>query len=82
MATRSGTVDPGILFWLIDAGLDHVRAWPTGLQQRSGLLGLAGTADIREVEAGRGKGAREERANGRARCVGATSCGRRSRRWP
>lgn len=51
MATRSGSVDPGLLLWLEE----HERLTPhevaTALEQRSGLLALAGTADLREVEA-------------------------------
>jgi acetate kinase len=50
MATRSGSVDVGMLTWLLDAGVDQLEL-ATGLQHRSGLLGLAGTADMREVEA-------------------------------
>jgi acetate kinase len=51
MATRSGSVDPGLLLWLEE----HERLSPhevaTALEKRSGLLALAGTADMREVEA-------------------------------
>jgi acetate kinase len=61
MATRSGTVDPGLVIWL----LEHVRMPPAELaatlEHRSGLLGLAGTADMRSVlasaEAGDGTAA-------------------------
>jgi acetate kinase len=51
MATRSGTVDPGLVLWLLQhedidaAGLEHA------LEHESGLLALAGTADMREVVA-------------------------------
>jgi acetate kinase len=49
MATRSGSVDPGLLIWLQrQAGLS-VDDLAEGLEQRSGLAGLAGTADMREV---------------------------------
>lgn len=52
MATRSGSVDPGLVLWL----LEHVGMPPAemamALDHRSGLLGLAGTADMREVLAG------------------------------
>lgn len=49
MATRSGSVDPGLVLWLIrDAGLDP-SAVAAGLEEESGLAGLAGTADMREV---------------------------------
>jgi acetate kinase len=46
MATRSGAVDPGALLWLAshtDEDLDHV------LEKESGLLGLCGSADMRDV---------------------------------
>ncbi|HEV7654946.1 MAG TPA: acetate/propionate family kinase [Mycobacteriales bacterium] len=49
MATRSGSVDPGLVLWLQrQRGLsaDEVS---DGLERHSGLLGLAGTADMREV---------------------------------
>lgn len=49
MATRSGSVDPGLLVWLEE----HVGMPPSELastlEHRSGLLGLAGTADMRAV---------------------------------
>ncbi|MFL5909353.1 MAG: acetate/propionate family kinase [Gaiellaceae bacterium] len=49
MATRSGSVDPGLLLWLVDhEGVDPV-ALAHSLEHRSGMLGLAGTADMREV---------------------------------
>jgi acetate kinase len=56
MATRSGSVDPGAVLWLVtQAGLppDEVT---DALEHRSGLLGLAGTADMREVIARAGNG--------------------------
>lgn len=51
MATRSGSVDPGLLLWLLEhTGLgEHEMA--EALEHDSGLLGLAGTADMREVVA-------------------------------
>src|SRR3989475_302964 len=49
MATRSGSVDPGLVLWLEE----HVGTPPAELaatlEHRSGLLGLAGTADMRVV---------------------------------
>ena len=49
MATRSGTVDPGLILWLIEhQGMAPVEL-SDGLEHRSGLLGLAGTADMRAV---------------------------------
>ncbi|HEY3683991.1 MAG TPA: acetate/propionate family kinase [Streptosporangiaceae bacterium] len=49
MATRSGSVDPGLVLWLTGhAGLsgDDVS---DALEHGSGLVGLAGTGDMREV---------------------------------
>jgi acetate kinase len=49
MATRSGSVDPGLLLWLQDhEGLSSAEI-ATALEHDSGLLGLAGTADMRAV---------------------------------
>jgi acetate kinase len=49
MATRSGSVDPGLLLWLLErSGLsEHEVA--DALEHEAGLLGLAGTSDMREV---------------------------------
>jgi acetate kinase len=49
MATRSGSIDPGALLWLLEhrgmtpAQLDHA------LEHESGLLALAGSADMQDV---------------------------------
>jgi acetate kinase len=49
MATRSGSVDPGMLLWLQDAaGLSPAEVGDA-LTHRSGLAGLAGTGDLRAV---------------------------------
>jgi acetate kinase len=55
MATRPGSVDPGLLIWLLQHGglsLDEVA---TGLEHSSGLAGLAGlpdgSGDMRDVRA-------------------------------
>jgi acetate kinase len=57
MATRSGTVDPGLVLWLEE----HEHLTPhdvaTALEQRSGLMALAGTGDMRDVEAAAERGA-------------------------
>jgi acetate kinase len=49
MATRSGTVDPGLLLWLEQTGGMRPDELADGLEHRSGLQGLAGTSDMREV---------------------------------
>ena len=49
MATRSGSVDPGLLLWLLrEAGMPAAEL-EAGLEHRSGLLGLSGTADMRAL---------------------------------
>ena len=49
MATRSGAVDPGLVLWLEEhAGMPSGELAAT-LESRSGLAGLTGTADMREV---------------------------------
>jgi acetate kinase len=49
MATRSGSVDPGLVLWLAEhAGTPPAELAAT-LEHRSGLLGLAGTADMRTI---------------------------------
>jgi acetate kinase len=49
MATRSGSVDPGLVLWLEEhAGMPPAELAST-LEHRSGLLGLAGNADLKAV---------------------------------
>lgn len=61
MATRSGSVDPGLLLWLLEHAEMEQHELATALEHQSGLLGLAGTADMREVIArGAGGDARAE----------------------
>ena len=49
MATRSGSVDPGLLLWLEEHAGTPSSELASTLEHRSGLLGLAGTADMRAV---------------------------------
>ena len=49
MATRSGSVDPGMLLWLLEHEAVSERELAEALEHTSGLLGLAGTADMRVV---------------------------------
>ena len=49
MATRSGSVDPGMLLWLLQYGGLQVDDVSDALEHGSGLGALAGTADMREV---------------------------------
>ncbi len=56
MATRSGSVDPGLLLWLLEqTGLSESEM-SEALEHESGLAGLAGTGDMREVLAARQAG--------------------------
>jgi acetate kinase len=49
MATRSGSVDPGLLLWLLErTGLSEPKL-ADALEHDSGLRALAGTADMRAV---------------------------------
>ena len=49
MATRSGSIDPSVPLWLqAHAGLTRTEV-VEALERESGLAGLAGTADMREV---------------------------------
>lgn len=49
MATRSGSIDPGLVLWLqLQAGLSAEEV-SHGLEHESGLGGLAGTPDMRTV---------------------------------
>src|SRR5262249_36496096 len=49
MATRSGSVDPGLVLWLLEHERMTEAQMAATLEHESGLLGLAGTADMREV---------------------------------
>ena len=49
MATRSGSVDPGLMLWLQQHEGLSVDDMADALEHKSGLLGLAGTADMREL---------------------------------
>ena len=49
MATRSGSLDPGLVLWLEEHAHMPSRELASALETRSGLMGLAGTSDMREV---------------------------------
>jgi len=49
MATRSGSVDPGLVLWLEEHAHTPSAELAATLETRSGLAGLAGTSDMREV---------------------------------
>jgi acetate kinase len=50
MGTRSGSIDPGIVLYLADAGVGTDEL-ADGLAHRAGLHGVAGSSDLREIEA-------------------------------
>jgi acetate kinase len=50
MGTRAGDLDPGILLELLQSGaLDHAEM-DALLNKKSGMAGLVGTSDVREIE--------------------------------
>ena len=53
MNTRAGSVDPGLVLWLVnEAGLAPAEV-ADGLERHAGLAGLSGTSgDLREIGAG------------------------------
>ena len=58
MATRSGSVDPGLLLWLLDHGDQSASELAHTLEQSAGLKGLSRTSgDLRDVLAARYGGA-------------------------
>ena len=59
MGTRSGSVDPGLLLWLEEHTGTPPSELASALENRSGLLGLAGTADMAAVLAAEAKGDRD-----------------------
>ena len=50
MGTRSGDVDPGVLLHLLRAGRYDAEQLDELLNHRSGMKGLAGTNDLRDIE--------------------------------
>ncbi|MEU4449273.1 hypothetical protein AB0K14_40475 [Actinosynnema sp. NPDC050801] len=77
MATRSGDLDPGPMLWLSDRlGVDELA---DGLSHRSGLVGLSGHGDLRDVHAAIASGRRSTTALTRVnkpspRAMGAVEC--------
>ena len=55
MATRSGSVDPGMLLWLLEREAVSEREMAEALEHESGLAGLAGSADMRTVLSAAGR---------------------------
>jgi acetate kinase len=61
MATRSGSVDPALVLWLQQHEGLAPDAIAHALEHESGLLGLAGTADLKAILARAGEGDDEAR---------------------
>jgi acetate kinase len=51
MATRSGSIDPGLILWLEEHAKLSTHEIATTLEEHSGLMALAGTGDMRQIEA-------------------------------
>ncbi len=49
MATRSGSIDPGLVLWLLEHAQLDEHELANNLEHDSGLRALAGTPDMREV---------------------------------
>ena len=56
MATRSGSVDPGLLLWLLERTELGEQQMAYALEHESGMLALAGSADMREIIDAAGRG--------------------------
>jgi acetate kinase len=58
MATRSGTIDPGLVLWLVQQGGLAVGEIGRVLESESGIAGISGIAggDMRDVLAARARG--------------------------
>ncbi|WP_245966329.1 acetate/propionate family kinase [Sphaerisporangium album] len=80
MSTRSGSVDPGMLLWLLDDERLSLEELRDGLEHRSGLLGLSDgrSGDTRDLVAARDAASRlalEVFAHRVAREIAAASAG-------
>jgi acetate kinase len=56
MGTRSGDIDPSVIFYLVDKLGYTLKEVNTLLQKQSGMLGLTGYSDLRDIEAEAKKG--------------------------
>lgn len=59
MGTRSGDIDPGIIFHLVDSLGYTMEEVSSLLQKESGMLGLTGFSDLRDIEAAAEAGNKE-----------------------
>ncbi|HEX9150673.1 MAG TPA: acetate kinase, partial [Flavobacterium sp.] len=56
MGTRSGDVDQSVIFYLVNSLGYSLEAVNTMLQKQSGMLGLTGYSDLRDIEANAANG--------------------------
>jgi acetate kinase len=56
MGTRSGDIDPSVIFYLKDKLKYHLKEINVLLNKKSGMLGLTGYSDLRDVEIMAAKG--------------------------
>jgi acetate kinase len=56
MGTRSGDIDQSVIFHMIDELGYSVQEVKQVLQEKSGMLGLTGYSDLREIETGASQG--------------------------
>ncbi|NHC16061.1 acetate/propionate family kinase, partial [Motilibacter sp. E257] len=62
MRTRSGTVDPGLMLWLLQEGGLTVDRLAAGIERGGGLAGLSGTSgDTRDIAAAAAAGDQQAR---------------------
>jgi acetate kinase len=61
MATRAGSVDPGMLLQLLTEGRLSAADMTAALEHDSGLQGVAGHGDLRDVEAAAAEGGAQAR---------------------
>ena len=59
MGTRSGDIDPSIIFYLNERLGIEIEEIKSILQKKSGMLGLTGFSDLREIEEQASKGNKE-----------------------
>lgn len=69
MATRSGSIDPGLVLWLQEHAGTRAAELAYTFEHRSGLLGLTGTSVMREVVARAEAGDTSARSASRCICT-------------
>jgi acetate kinase len=70
MATRAGTVGPGLLLWVQNKSGVSAEQMEHALEHDSGLLGIWGVSgDLRQLRAGRDSSGRNPRGSGDRRQV-------------